>query len=211
MYLYTRSGRIRPGNTRDAMAWAFGITEKVNQITGLDVSLWTTRFSPASGTMVWSAFVEDLTVLETANAKLTVDDAFVAEADRGAQFSTPDGLDDELAQLVHGEIDPSRKPSYAAVVRSELAPGGFAKGIEVGVEIAQRATQISGVPTAFLVGTTGKYGGVRWITAADTVQELEHAEQAVNADPGFIQYLDQVAAGVYLPGVTTQAIYNRIA
>jgi hypothetical protein len=192
-------------------AWAVGITEKVNQITSLDVGLWATRFSPASGTLVWSSFVEDLTALETANAKLMVDDTFVAESERGAAFASPDGLDDEVAQLIHGEIDPSRNPKYVAAVRSELAPGGFAKGIEAGVEIAQRATQVSGVPTAFLVATTGKYGGVRWITAAESLEELEQAEQSLNADAGFIQYLDGVAPGVFLPGITTQAIYSRIA
>jgi hypothetical protein len=211
MYLYTRTGRLRPSNVRDAMAWAVGITEKVNQITSLEVGLWTTRFSPASGTLVWSTFVEDLTALETANAKLMVDDSFIAESERGAQFASENGLDDEVAQLIHGEIDPSRSPKYAAAVRSEMAPGAFAKGVEVGVEIAQRATQISGVSTAFLLATTGTYGGVRWITAAETLEELEQAEQAVNGDAGFVQYVDSAVPGVYLPGITTQSIYERIA
>src|SRR5687767_2980274 len=109
MYLFTRTARVRPGNIRDSIGWAVGITEKVNQITSLDVELWTTAWSPGNGTLVWSTFVEDLTALETANAKLMVDDLFVAEVDRGAQYTTDDGVNDELAQVVSGAIDQSRK------------------------------------------------------------------------------------------------------
>lgn len=210
MYLFTRTGRLRPGNIRESMAWALGVTEKVNQITSLDVGLWTTMLSPGNGTLAWSTFVEDLTALDTANAKLSVDDMFMSEVERGVQYMTQDGVDDAVAQLVHGEIDPSRRPSCATVVRSELAPGGFGKGIEAGVEIAKRSTAICGLPTTFLVATTGKYGGVAWITAAESLEELEVAGQTLNADPGFVQYIDEVATGAYLPGVTTQVMYNRI-
>src|SRR5438045_2818950 len=121
MYLFTRTGRLRPGSTRESIAWAIGITEKVNQITSLDVGLWTTLLSPGNGTLVWSTFVEDLQSLEDANAKLAVDDILVSEIDRGAQFA--DGnIDDEVAQIVVGDVDPSQKPQYVASVRSELAP-----------------------------------------------------------------------------------------
>lgn len=210
MYLFTRTGRVRPGNTRESIAWAVGLTEKVKQITGLDVGLWTTMMSPRSGTLVWSTFVDSMTAIEEANAKLMTDDGFVAEADRGATLASPDGVDDGLAQLIHGEIDPSRRPSYAAVVQSALAPGGLAKGIEVGIEIAQRATQLGGAPTSFLVSATGTYGGVAWLTATESLEELERSEQAINADPEFVRYLDDVASGVYLQGVTTQVIYRRL-
>jgi hypothetical protein len=211
MYLFTRTGRVRPGNIRESMAWAVAITEKVNQVTSLDVGLWTSVFSPASGTLAWSSIIENLVALEDANAKLMVDDGFIEQADRGAAFINDAGLDDEVGSFVHLGGQPTDDPKYVAVVRSELVPGGFAKGIEAGVQIAQRATEIGGQPTSFLVGTTGKYGGVAWITGTTTLQELEQAEQALNADASFVQLIDQVAPGVYLPGITTQTIWNRLA
>ena len=212
MYLFSRTGRVRPGNLRESTAWAVGITEKVKQITGLNVRLWTTMLSPGNGTLRWTAFVDDLTTLDNANAKLMVDDIFVSEVDRGAQFTSGEGVNDELNQIVHGadNIDPSRDVRYATVVRSELVPGGFANGIAAGIEIAQRVTQIGGLTTLFLVSATGTYGGVSWITAAESLEELERADQAVNADLSFIQYVDEVAPGVYLPGVTTQTMYQRL-
>lgn len=211
MYLFTRTGRLRPGNVRESMAWALGITEKVNQITGLGVTLWTPSFSPGTGTVIWSAPVEDLITLEGANDKLMVDDGFVAELDRGAQFMSTDGVDDHLAQLLVGRIDTSKPANYVAIVQSELVPGGFAKGIEAGMEIAKRATELGGLETLFLIASTGTYGGVSWATRAESLDELQRAEQAVNGDEGFTQYIDSVAPGVYLPGVTTQRIIRRLA
>jgi hypothetical protein len=210
MYFFNRTARLRPEAMRDGVAWAVAMTEKVNQVTGLNVGLWTTMFSPANGTLAWSTYVPDMTALEDADAKLMVDEGFLTEAERGAQFLVG-GADDNLAQLIHGELDPARKPQYAAVVRSVLAPGGLAKGVGAGVEIAQRATQLGGVPTAFLLATTGTYGGVAWISAAESLQELEAAEQKVNGDMDFIAYLDETAPGVFEPGVSVQEIYRKLA
>ena len=211
MYLFTRTARLRPGNTRGGVAWAVGITERVNQITGLGVGLWTTSMSPGLGTLSWTTTVEHLSDLDDANAKLMVDDMFVDEVDRGSVFGDGAGADDEVAQLLHGAVDPSAAPQCAMVVRSEVLPGAFARGIEAGIEIASRATALGGLPTLFLVSTTGKYGGVAWITLADSIAELESGEQQANSDAAFIGYVDEVAPGCYQPGITTQTIFTRIA
>jgi len=94
-----------------------------------------------------------------------------------------------------------------------MAAGGLARGIALGVEIAQRAEQITGASTAFLADTTGNYGGVAWITAFSDVAGLEAAQLALNTDQGFVELIDAKAPGVYTdhPGATTQVIYCRIA
>ena len=208
MYLFTRTRRITAGDTRKAIAWAVGITEKVNQVTSLNASLWTTFASPGNGTLAWSTFIDDLTVLETATEKLAVDDLVASELELGKAFA-PNGADDEVAQLLSGDVDPAQQPKYALVVRSELAPGGFAKGIEAGIEIATRATAIGDVTTSFLLSTTGKYGGVAWISSADSIAALEASAQKVNVDPDFVKYVDK-SGPAFVAGITTQTIYSRI-
>lgn len=211
MYLFARRGRMTNGKLRDSMAWAVGITEKVNQITSLGVELWRPTMSPGITGLSWNCFVEDLTALETAEQKLLVDEGYLAEFERGASFFGNNPIDDQVAQVLFGDVDPSASPTYAAVVTSELAPGAFTKGIEAGIQIAARAGELGGLPTAFLLSTTGTYGGVTWITVADTLQDLERGEQASNSDPGFVELIDQLAPGVYLPGVTTTTIYTKVA
>jgi hypothetical protein len=210
MYLFSRTARLRPGDTRESMAWALGITEKVNQITSLNIGLWTTVLSRGVGTLSWSTVVENLTQLEDAEAKLMVDDGYLDLLDQGAQYSSGEAIDDAVGQIVAGDLDPSRQPTHAAVVQAELAPGGFAKGIEAGIEIADRATKLSGLPTVFMIASTGTYGGVAWLTTASSLEALERGEQATNGDPDFIRYIDEVASKVYQAQGTMQTLFRRI-
>lgn len=208
MYLFTRQTRLAAGHPRDGMEWAIGVTEKVNQITSLNVGLWTTAFSQMAGTLSWGAAVENLTDLEDANSKMMVDDILMDMAARGAELTTG-GLEDRTAQFLHNDVEAGSNPKYVAVVQAQLANGSFQRGVEAGIEIAQRARQLGGQPTSFLIGTTGAFGAVAWITSCESLQDLQAAEQAVNMNPDFIKFLDEEASHCYLPGAT-QAIWQRV-
>ena len=211
MYLFSRSLRLGVGNLHEAMSWAVGLTEKVNQIVELEVSLWTRVLSPGVGTLSWTAMAQDLEELEASFAKLAVDDTYNAETARGAQFvSATHGADDALAQIVFGELDPQARPQYVGVVMSQLLPGQLAKGIEVGVEIAQKAQELGGVSTAFAVGSTGPYGNVAWISGYESLKQLEASEQAVNGDPNFIALVDSKGSASFNAAATQQIIVQRI-
>jgi hypothetical protein len=208
MYLFTRQTRLAAGHVRDGAEWAIAVTEKVNQIVSLEVGLWNKVFSPGVGSVSWGCMAESLVQLEEANAKLLADDMFVDLANRGASITTGE-LDDQTAQFIY-QPDTAIDPRYVTVVQSALANGAFQRGVEAGVEIAQQATQLGGLPTSFLLGTTGAYGSVAWITAADSLEQLEQAEQAVNANPDFIKLIDEKASPCYLAGVTQQSIWQRL-
>jgi hypothetical protein len=208
MYLFTRQTRLAPDHAIDGIEWAVTVAEKVNQITSLDVGVWTPFASPGLATLSFGAAVESLTDLEDAQAKTQVDSTFLDLAAKGAQMTTG-GLDDQVAQFITGGTDDGSNPTYVAVVQSQLANGHFAGGIGAGVEIAQKATELSGMTTSFLLSSTGTYGGVAWITGAETLKELEEGETATNANPDFVAMVDRLA-GNFLDGVTTQAIWRRI-
>ena len=212
MYLFNRQIRFGPGNTRDQMEWALGQTEKVNQITGLQVRLYMEVYSPQVGAVGWSTFVPDLAALEAAGDKLTTDDSFVAATDKGAAM-TVGGATDTLAQVIYGEPDPNRQIEYVTVVRAVCATGNVARGMAAGVELAQRAEKIMGTPSLFLANVTGNYGGVGWASAFENVQALEAAQLALAGDESWAKFVDKATAGVYAeePSLTTQVIYRRLA
>lgn len=211
MYLFTRSGRLAPGNTRDSMDWALGITEKVNKIIELDVSLYMQIFSPEFGTLGWSCFAPDLTALESATDKLLADDSFVAATDAGAKFLAG-GLDDTVYQVLEGAPDPSRQVEYVTAVSAVCANGNIARGLEVGVEISQEVARITGTPGMFLANSTGVYGAVGWVTGHANVQAIDDAQTALTSDPGFMKLIDEKAGKAYsqLPS-PTQTIFRRLA
>jgi hypothetical protein len=212
MYLFSRQIRFGPGSTREQMEWALAQTEKVNQITGLQVNLFMQVYSPEVGRVGWSTFVPDLATLEAAGDKLQADDSFVAATDKGAAM-TVGGADDTLAQVIYGEPDPNRQIEYATVVRTVCATGSVGRGLEAGVELAQRAEKVMSTPVIFVADVTGNYGGVGWVSGYENVQALEAAQQALAGDQDWANFVDKSTKGVYTdePSLTTQLIYRRIA
>jgi hypothetical protein len=210
MYFFTRTARIRNGQMIPATNWAVELTGRVNTISELRVQLWSSILSPGLGTLAWSTFVPDLMTLETANGKLAADQSFLDDTAQSGDLMVEGSFDDVVLQLVHTAGEPTDDPHYATIVTSAMAAGGIAKGVEVGIEIAGRAAEISGVATSFLVATTGPYGGCAWISGARTFEEIEKGDREVSSNPELIAYLDEHAAGVYRPEVSTQTMWRRL-
>ena len=212
MYLFSRRLRLGPGNTRSSMEWALDQTKSVNNITGLQVSLFMQVYSPEVGAIAWSTFVPDLATLEAAGDKLNADDAFATAVDKGSKY-TVGGADDLLAQVVHGEPDPTRQIEYVTAVQTVCANGNLGRGMELGVDLAKKAAKLIGSPTLFLANVSGTYGSVGWITGHENAQALEASQQALASDEDWVKFVDKGVAGVYAddPGATTQLIYRRLA
>lgn len=210
MYTFTRSSRLATGRIRESMGWAVEMTEKVNQISEARFGLWRPLFSPNATVLTWATVVEDLEELEAIDAKLMADDGYVELLDKGAAFSAGDVVDDALVSFVHGDFSRAPDAQCVSVVEAVVENGSFAKGIEVGVAIAQKAEQLSGAPTAFGILSTGPYGRVQWLSAYPSVAELQRAETVVNGDPSFIEMLDRDTAGVFIAGSGEQRLARRI-
>jgi hypothetical protein len=208
MYLFTRAGQFRAGSMRDAAAFATTVTEKVRQESDLDVHAWVSTMSAETGTCTWAAWVSSLEELEAANDKLAVSDQFNEIVEKGSELFTRPVVDG-LANLVNGEIDPSAPlPAYVGVARAIAANGHVADSITAGVEIAEAADRITGVPTRFLVDVTGPIGGCRWVSPYADIGALQAAEEALAADPSWAALIDRV--GIRYAQGATQSIHRRI-
>jgi hypothetical protein len=193
------------------MAWALKMTEKVNAIAETRVSLWSTVMSPELGRLTWTTVVDDLAVLTALDEKLLADPGYNDLAAEGAQFDSGSGIDDGLVRFVHVDREGVENAAYATLVRAVLAPGSSAMGIELGVEIAQRAKKITGRPTSFTAAQTGVYGGVGWVALYDTIDQVQAASEALAADAAFAKLLDEKASKAYLPGHSTQTVSRKLA
>ncbi|HUJ64110.1 MAG TPA: hypothetical protein VLX59_01135 [Acidimicrobiales bacterium] len=213
MYVFNRSGRLTGANEREAMPWAVAIGEKVAQVTGLQVSLYSRVFSAEVGTLVWATTAPDLATLEAAFDKLMPDDGYQEMAQTGLKYMDPSSFHDRLEQVVHpADLDTDRQHEYVSLVRSTINGGQLARGVAAGVEIAQLFEQITGIPAVFMVQETGNFGEVSWAVTYADIRELQRSGEATNADPRFVGLLDSLA-GVYTdtPGASTQVIMRRVA
>lgn len=208
MYLFSRSRRLDPAHGRAGMAYAVEAGQKASQITGLDIGVWAEVFSPGLGTISWATMVPDLLALEQAMDKLAVADDFMSAVESHASLFSGFG-EDHLYQLVDGEPDPERRPSYAVVVRGRCRAGHLVDGIGLGAEIAQRVTEMTGDPTLFATGATGDWGEVMWLTSFDDIERAEASEATLMADPNWLTMLDERAGAAY-ESDATQTMYRRL-
>jgi hypothetical protein len=208
MYLFTR--RVRLSHAA-GVQWALDITTKVHQVTGQDVELWGTVYSPGYGTITWTAWFEDLPHLETFGDKLSADEGFQTMSAEGASF-TDGGVDDGLLQLLGGTPDPDRDLHYVSSVQATCAGGNARRAMTLGLEISERAESITGVPMMFVRAMSGSYGGVGWLAGYEDIASLERAGDALAADDGFSELIDSTeGAFVEDPASTVQTIHRRLS
>jgi hypothetical protein len=211
MYLFSRRSRLAAGHLRESMEWSAKMTEKVNAVSEIEVSLWTTVMSPGLFTLTWTCVVEDLAQLVTLNDKALADDGYVSLSDEGAQYGADQAIDDRIVRLVHRDPDgAAAEPQYAGVVEAVLAPGRAVAGTELGVEIAQRAKAVTGCPTSFGSAVTGAYGSVSWVTLYESIEAVQQANEALAGDADFAQLLDAEAGAAYLAGASTQTLHRKV-
>jgi hypothetical protein len=209
MYLFGRSTVLADN---DGLAWAVGVTEHAKRASGLEIELWGQIWSPEFGRVSWTTFVPDLESLAAAGDAMNADAGMNAETAKGRGF-TNGGLDDALYNVLHGEIDPSApQAEYVSSTSAVCANGKLTEGMTTGVEIAQRAEKVSGVPTMFVANVTGVYGGVGWISGYPSAAALEAAQQAIASDTSWGKDIDKAASAYSSdPSATNTLIFRRFA
>lgn len=203
MYRFARSALLT-GNPVKATGWAVTIAEKVNQISETPVQLWSTVLSTPVGLTIWTTVVENVSEIEALDAKLSVDNGFLDLQAAGTEHIVPGSVGDSLATVVFAT--PGAEEGnfhYASATTAQVLPGQIRRGLELGVEFAQKGHALCGLATTFETGVTGTMGTVTWATAADSLEQLQRGEDAIYADEAFVALIDTEGSKTYQPGATT--------
>jgi hypothetical protein len=207
MYAFSRRRQIDTSQLRSALGFSVDIAHKVNQITGIEVSTYLSMFSQDFGTVAWGCAIPDLEAFEAANDKLMAESTYLDAVEQSDRFFRG-GVSDMLSVIVHGELTEGRRPEYVSVVRATAANGSLAGAIAGGIEIAQRATAITGHETLFLSEATNGYGAVSWVTGVDSIRDVEQGQQQLAGDTAWLALIDAQARN-FTEGTTT-TLYRRL-
>ena len=212
MYLFSRGIRLSGVKGQESIGWATKLTELKN-ISGLDVGLWHTLYSGEVGKLSWTTFVPDMAALEGAFAKLDVDAGLSELVEQGDEYVIQGTLRDVMGKVVRGQPDPSRNVNYVSVVATTIRAGKLGRGYPLGVQIAETAEKITGLPSLFVANSTGDYSGVAGVAGFTEIGELERAQNALDESQTFVGLLDSEIAGVYndQPGAAPRTLYRKIA
>jgi hypothetical protein len=199
MYLFARTRSVNPGSFRAGLAAAVEGGAKASEIIGSPVFVWTSIFSPTTGSVMWSMRVDNLEELLTAGDALAADDGFDEwSKDSDALFSGP--FSDVVSQVIYGE--PTGPPApFISVVSATCANGSLSEGMGIGVEIAEMATSLTSSPTMFIAPLFGEYGAVGWISGAADLATLEADNAILSTDSEWLKLVDR-AGHAFAPGVT---------
>lgn len=202
MYRFARTAQLT-GNPTKSIEWAVTIAEKVNQISEVPVTLWTSVLSPAVGLCAWTTTVETVTEIETMESKLLVDNGYLTLLAAGTEHIIPGAINDSLSTVIY-ETPGAQGGNfhYVSVTTGQVQPGQFRRGVELGVEIAQKAHALAGLETSFEGAVTGNMGTVTWILAADSIEQLQRGEDTLNTDETFLKLIDTEGAKAYQPHAT---------
>lgn len=208
MYLASRFRHVNSASMREGVAAAVEAAGMASTITGLQVSAWTTVASPDSNLICWSAMIDHLADLDAANRTLGESTEFGDWLDAHDKFF--DGrTEDGLVQVVHGTPDPARTVNVVMATQAVCAYGSLGSAMAAGVELAETATKITGIPTLFGALRTGLYGNVIWFAGTESLAELETTENALAADPSWLELVDQHGS-LFQPGGET-TWFQRLA
>jgi hypothetical protein len=186
MYLFSRSTTL---SSQAALDWARAIRDRASAGLGNETQLWTSAYSPDFGLVTWTSWWKDLAELESAVGRLGGDAQYLEMAAKGREFITG-SIDDSLAQAITDVAIGVDSHRYVGTVQATVAAGNAVRAFGAGVEIATRFQTITGSPSMFARRLTGPYGGVAWFSAFDSLAAFEAAENKLNADAGFVTYLD---------------------
>lgn len=209
MYMFSRRTRLSGGNGTAGVEWALSIANKVKDLTGTELGLWSTVYSTGFGTISWTGWFEDLQALETVGDKLQADPGMEKLSNAGTKY-TEGGLDDGLIQPIYG--NPTDAPlRYVGGVVAVAAAGNIERAMAAGVEIAQKSEAITGLPSMFGRSLTGPYGGVGWLTGYESAAAMEKADNALGSDPSWLKLLDSTQ-GCFAEdaNITQSTIYRRL-
>lgn len=200
MYLFSRAVRLAPGDQRQHMHWAEMITEKVNQISEVRVSLWVPFASPQVNMLAWSAAVPNLATLETINDKLAADPGFQDLQAEGARFGTDNGVTDQLVNVIHSDrpSDP-KKIHYATAAMATSLPGQMGQAIKTGTAIAKQIKKATGMPSSFGMLATGPTNTFQWTTYCESIEQVEKGNAKLYEDNEFMRLTDEEASKVFTP------------
>ncbi|MBX3284393.1 MAG: hypothetical protein R2746_13285 [Acidimicrobiales bacterium] len=210
MYLFTRQTRLLGGHGSAGLEWAGQVCGAVQDVTGHEVQLWASVYSPGFGTVSWTAWVEDLAQLESIGDQLSADAGYAALVDKGAAYG--DGVvDDALMLPLHGAPDAATEVTYVSTVSAVVTGGDVARSMAAGIAIAEQAEKATGLTTMFVQALTGPYGSVGWLSGYADIAAVQAAQEALAADPGWPAVVD-ASDGCFAadPASTQQRLWRRL-
>ena len=92
---------------------------------------------------------------------------------------------------------------------AQCAGGKIVSAMTWGLEVFNHVGSVTGRDGIFGRSMYGPWATLGWISIASSLDEIDAAQAAMSADPGYIEMVDQ-GGDLFVPGSATSALSQRI-
>jgi hypothetical protein len=208
MYIFSRSTIATLGRQFDAIPAAVGVAQKVTQVTGHEVTVFTARFGAPQGSVMWSARTESMTELQGITDKLMADAGYLEMLESmNGLFMAP--AEDRLSRVLTAPIEGATS-KYYGITRAAMADGKQADAIAFGVKTAEYIGKSLGTMSAFTKSAYGGFNDVSWIVAFDSEADVDAFDDWQMTDSGYHDIVSE-AAGLFVETSGYTTLIERIS
>ena len=195
MFIASAQVAAQPGKGQETAAAIVALRDAVTAATGQPWAAWYSLAGDAYGTFAVTCRHESLADMTEALISLEADVVFQEIAAQYVDLiaePAPTSLD----EVVHAAGDASSGKPFVVLTEAQLSSGNVRPGLAHAVQIADLAHEVTGIPTLVTNSAAGPLFQLRWITAVDSMAEIDEANAKLAADPRYLALLDEVGDDV---------------
>jgi hypothetical protein len=208
MYLFARNRTCAPDRVAEATAFAVDIAAKVSSITGKELAVWQGVYGVPITSFGWTTTVDSYAEMGEAREKLMADSGYIETLEAAAHLFA-DAPEDVIADIVATAGEGGHQGEYSSIVMAQCAGGRIGEAMGWGVEMMNHVSSVTGRDNLFARSMHGPWASVAWFSLAASLEEVDAAAAALNADPDYLAKVDS-SDGLFLPGSGESRLTRRI-
>ena len=210
MKLFSRRVTLA-GTPADYGPFATQVAQHVSTATGRELALWGVVLGAPRGTMMFTARVEGVADWQEMSAPLMADAGYLALIAANQHLLTG-VVEDQLLQGIGSDIPDESPPigAFATLTTTMVANGAYADAMAWGVDMAELATAVTGMPVRFVMNHYGPFGAVGWIGVGPDAASVDQSTAALDADAEYLKMLGR-AGDLFAEGSGHRMLATRLA
>jgi hypothetical protein len=205
MFIFVRRRTINQSKRAQALDFAVESAAHMSKVIGKNITVARLAFGQPAGVVQFSYTVENMNELDESLERVA-GDAGAAEFAGRAHELFEGAPEDNVNRIVASTF--SDPKTLMSIVSATAVPGKFADVMAFGLEIQQLMAS-GGHPAAFATSVSGAFGGVRFALGADSMADLQGANEKLQADAAFGKLMEK-SGQLFVTGSGQTTILRKI-
>jgi hypothetical protein len=208
MYIFGRSREANPQRYFEAAEAAVELAHLVGDMTGMQVSVFASRYGEPIQTIRWSTRADSQSELQTNMDKMAGDKAYRNWWESHADLFIGSTTSTLTSVVSAANVTPVPRRFYT-ILTATAANGRYADAVAFGVKAQQFVAEATGLTTMFATSVYGPFGTVGWLTGADDGSQLDELMAMQTSNPGYHALVAE-AADLFIPASGMTGLIEKI-